>query len=80
MAWGERTHNARRYATLGRCPERESPSVEGQTGAPTRGLALPGRGGRIIEDTSTTENRNGRAELRRRYLGALSLSKGDLRA
>jgi hypothetical protein len=46
VAGGERTYNVRHYATLGRCPERESASVEGQTGAPTRGLALPGRGGR----------------------------------
>jgi hypothetical protein len=38
-----------------------------QTVAPTRGLALPGRGGDIIEDTRTTHDRNGRAELSRRY-------------
>jgi hypothetical protein len=30
-------------------------------------LALPGRGGDIIEDAGFTENRNGRAELSRRY-------------
>jgi len=43
-------------------------------------LALPGRGGDIIEDAGFTENRNGRAALSRRYHEALSLSKGDLRA
>jgi len=43
-------------------------------------LALPGRGGDIIEDARTTHDRNGRAEHRRRYHEALSLSKGDLRA
>ena len=47
-----------------------------QTGAAPRGLALPGRGGDIIEDAGFTDNRNGRAELRRRYHGAV----GDLRA
>lgn len=35
--------------------------------APPRGLALPARGGRIIEDAGFIENRNGRAELSRRY-------------
>ena len=30
-------------------------------------MALPGRGGAVIEDARFTENRNGRAELRRRY-------------
>ena len=80
-AGGERTHNVRHYATLGRCPERESASVEGQTGAPTRGLALPGRGGRIIEDVRFTENRNGRAELSRRYHGVPTRrGRDDLRA
>ena len=45
-------------------------AVRRQTGAPTRGLALPACGGRIIEDVRTTHDRNGRAELSRRYLGA----------
>ena len=70
VAGGERTHNVRHYATLGRCPERESASVEGQTGAPTRGLALPGRGGDIAHHVGSIHNRNGRAELSRRYHGA----------
>ena len=33
------------------------------------GLALPGCGGDIIEDARTTHDRNGRAELSRRYPG-----------
>jgi len=45
-------------------------AVRRQTGAPTRGLALPGRGGDIIENAGFTENRNGRAEHRRRFHGA----------
>jgi len=63
----------------GRVPERAtvhaSPCFSGlfrQTGAPPRGLALLGRGGRIIEAIRFSENRNGRAEHRCRYLEAIA--------
>ena len=45
-------------------------AVRRQTGATPRGLALPVRGGGIIEDAGFTENRNDRAELSRRYRSA----------
>ena len=44
--------------------------VRRQPGALPRGLALSGRGGRIINDVRFTERRNGRAELSRRNLEA----------